>query len=394
MEQVKQGKRTAAFLGGVGLGAGLMYALDPDSGPRRRALLRDRTIHGMHVEEQTMEKGIRDLSHRLEGVLARLRHAFVPDLATDAVITERVRARLGRLVTHPSSIAVETVDGRVRLSGPVIERERARLVRAVALVRGVRLVDDALEAHAESEHVPGLQGPGKPRPRHTVLGLGREGWTPALRVVATGAGLFFGIRGILQRGLAGGVSTAIGVGLLARAITNRPPRQLLRMGAGRHGLEFQRTIIVDAPVAEVFRLLDRFENFPRFMAHVKEVRVAPEEPTRARWRVLGPGAEVEWDTVLTAREEGRLLAYQTLPGAKIVHHGVIRCEPVDEGRATRLDLRLGYAPAAGAPGHLLAQLFRKEPRHALEEDLLRLRSLLEETRGEARREGGAREEVR
>jgi hypothetical protein len=34
--------RTATLIGGLGLGAGLMYVFDPDRGKRRRAMARDK----------------------------------------------------------------------------------------------------------------------------------------------------------------------------------------------------------------------------------------------------------------------------------------------------------------------------------------------------------------
>ena len=36
------------LLGGIGLGAALMYMLDPDRGNRRRALVRDKLVRAAH----------------------------------------------------------------------------------------------------------------------------------------------------------------------------------------------------------------------------------------------------------------------------------------------------------------------------------------------------------
>ena len=42
-------KPAAALLGGIGIGAALMYLLDPDRGRRRRALVRDKAVHFARV---------------------------------------------------------------------------------------------------------------------------------------------------------------------------------------------------------------------------------------------------------------------------------------------------------------------------------------------------------
>jgi len=76
----------------------------------------------------------------LRSVTAALRPAPV----TDEAIRERVRAKLGRLAAHSRSITVMVEHGCVELRGPIETRERARVVRAVAKLKGVDAVVDLM----------------------------------------------------------------------------------------------------------------------------------------------------------------------------------------------------------------------------------------------------------
>jgi len=60
--------RTVAFLAGAGLGAGLMYILDPQQGRRRRALARDKAVSLAHEVQDTAEVVARDASNRARGL--------------------------------------------------------------------------------------------------------------------------------------------------------------------------------------------------------------------------------------------------------------------------------------------------------------------------------------
>jgi hypothetical protein len=57
----------------VGLGAGLMYFLDPQAGRRRRALVRDQVTHSVHATTDAIESTRRDLTNRAQGIAARTR---------------------------------------------------------------------------------------------------------------------------------------------------------------------------------------------------------------------------------------------------------------------------------------------------------------------------------
>jgi hypothetical protein len=76
----------------------------------------------------------------LHKILARVRPTPVADDAVEA----QVRRTLARHASEPNDIAVSIEHGCVDLRGPVETHERARLVRAVATVRGVDAVLDLM----------------------------------------------------------------------------------------------------------------------------------------------------------------------------------------------------------------------------------------------------------
>jgi hypothetical protein len=180
--------RGTIALTGLGLGAGVMYLADPQEGRRRRARLRDAIVHTGHLLEAATGRASRDIENRVAGLGARA----AASLATqpppiDDVLAARVRARIGRLVSHPGAIDVKAASGRIVLSGPVFNAEVEQLVEGVRAVSGVTQIDNQLEPHAQAGDIPALQGPGPLRLRGVPPGWAR--WTPTTRVMAGAAGL-------------------------------------------------------------------------------------------------------------------------------------------------------------------------------------------------------------
>lgn len=374
------------FLGGLGLGAALMYALDPQSGRRRRAMARDRLKSLTRRQRAFLGKGTRDLGHRLEGGV----HAVGGgDGASDKVLADRVRAALGRAVSHPSAIEVEVRGGCAILSGQVLERETRELMRRVGRVAGVKSVDDRLERHGTGEGIPALQGSGRV-PRH---GLERDIWPPAWRLVAGAAGLGTGAVGLARGGLTGKALLVGGGALMARAVTNRPVSRLTGVGGGRRMIELRKTLLVHAPIDEVYGFWTHVENFPHFMEHVHQVKVNKNNPLRSHWEVRGPGGvTMKWDAEVTRHVPDELFAWKTLPGSGVEHAGIVQFEEVGED-TTRVHVRMTYMPPAGALGHAVASLFGADPKSRMDEDLVRFKSLLEQGRTRAHGQQIAREEL-
>jgi hypothetical protein len=114
-------------------------------------------------------------------------------------LAARVRAELGRLVSHPRAVDVSAKDdGCIVLSGPILAGEADRTLAAVASVRGVCGVEDRLERHETADGVPALQG-GSPRLRARSALL-RDSWSPTTKLMvclsgtALAAGVGYAIR--------------------------------------------------------------------------------------------------------------------------------------------------------------------------------------------------------
>jgi hypothetical protein len=129
------------FMTAAGLGAGLMFLLDPDRGPRRRALIRDKFTKVNNDVEDWVSGMAKDLSNRVHGIRAELESKWRSDEAvTDEQLVARIRARLGHLVSHPRAIDVRVENGVLTISGPVLSHEAGRLLSGVSHVRGIRKV--------------------------------------------------------------------------------------------------------------------------------------------------------------------------------------------------------------------------------------------------------------
>ena len=215
----------AALLGGAAVGAAAMYVLDPDKGKRRRALVRDKTRALVADTRDAFGVAARDATHRIEGMRARARrlltNAPVPD---DLQLIERVRARMGRLVSHPHAIQVGANNGRITLSGPVLRHEMQRLLDAIRSVWGVSEVEDRLVAHDHADAISSLQG-GVEKHYAQPLFM-RESWAPGIRGAALLGGAVLSLYGMRQRSLAGCALTGAGLALALRAALNQPITRL------------------------------------------------------------------------------------------------------------------------------------------------------------------------
>lgn len=381
--------RRNRLLDGAVLGATLMYLLDRDRGARRRSLIRDQLVHLVRRGSEMSETIATDTRNRGRGMLAEQRSRFRRERVSDPVLEARVRATLGRLVSHPGAIEVTAESGRVALRGPILKDEESRLLSGIAGVRGVKEVENCLEPHTDAGNIPGLQGDAaRPEPRFELM---QEHWSPAARMLMGSVGGMMIVRGLRDSNPLGRVIGVAGLGIFARAISNLQMKRLTGVGAGRRALDFHKNIIIDAPVEEVFAFWSHYENLPLFLSHLKEVRETG--PGRSRWTAHGPGGvPVSWDSEVTSFQENRVIGWKSVGSAPVPNAGIVQFQPEPEG-GTRIDIRLSYNPPAGVLGHFFGKLMGVDPKRALDEDMVRLKSLLEQGRTRAHGESITRDEV-
>lgn len=356
----------------IGLSAGTAYYYDPQQGGGRRVELRDKAMRLRRQADQGLAVGVQDLRNRTRGVLAELSARAGGEQAADWVLEERVRARLGAYLRRPGLLEVRARDGIISLSGPALRQDAEALVQAARRTRGVRGVENNLQPVDSPEQFPAT-GLGAERggPRREWQ---QQNWSPAMRLLAGGGGGLLALYGMARRGLLGPALSLGGLFLAARAVTNMDPRTLLGLGLGENAIRVHKAINIHAPVDELYRFWSNFENFPQFMSHVQAVRT---ENGVSEWTVKGPaGAPVTFKAEKTRDVPNESIAWQTLPDSQVQHTGFVRFDENRDG-STRVTVQMRYVPPAGVMGHAAAKLFGVDPKQAMDDDLARLKGLLE-----------------
>ena len=210
-------------LGSLGLGALIMYLFDPQAGRRRRASVRDKIRRG---KNKTLDAIViaRDFKNRIIGLAAETRRLMHAEEVTDEVLAERIRSKLGGLVSHPSSVQVKVENRTAILSGPILTAEAEHLINHITSMRHVASVENRLEMHERGESIPGLQGKAGVRARNRM----QVNWSPTTRFIAGMVGATLALYGAKKLNLFGTAVATVGAGVLARALWNKRVRGAVR----------------------------------------------------------------------------------------------------------------------------------------------------------------------
>ena len=135
-------------------GAVVMYYFDPIAGRRRRALARDRGVAMGHELQGQVRAQSRRAADRMRGFMARSRASMTNIPVDDDILHERVRAKIGHLLEHPSAVEVHVHDGLVTLKGHVGADEIDDLLDMVSDMLGVEGVESRLALDGQEDMEP------------------------------------------------------------------------------------------------------------------------------------------------------------------------------------------------------------------------------------------------
>jgi uncharacterized membrane protein len=138
--------------------------------------------------------------------------------------------------------------------------------------------------------------------------------------------------------------------------------------------------------ADVYDFWHTLEHLPTFMVHLDEVGWLDDG--RSHWRATAPfGRTVEWEAETLADVPGERIEWRSVEGADIDNSGVITFRRAPGGRGTEVHVEIDYDQPGGKLGELVARYFGEEPHQQLDDDLRRLKQVIET--GEVVRSDGA-----
>ncbi len=145
---------------------------------------------------------------------------------------------------------------------------------------------------------------------------------------------------------------------------------------GRGEVTLQTGITIDRKPEELYSYWRDFEHLPQFMRHL--VDVTKLDASHSHWIAQAPfGKTLEWDSEVTEDIPNERIAWRSVEGSDIKHHGEIRFRPATGGHGTEVQVDMSYQPPGGKFATTMAQYFNGITQEKLHEDVRRFKQLME-----------------
>ena len=133
----------------------------------------------------------------------------------------------------------------------------------------------------------------------------------------------------------------------------------------------EKSIEVQKPVDQVYAQWTQFEDFPKFMENVEEVRQLDDK--HLEWKAKVAGSERKWKAEIVEQRPNQVIAWRAITGDK--NDGKVEFEPVNGH--TKVKLAVDYDPPVGVVGEVGDKLIQATPR-SVENDLKRFKEFIEQ----------------
>src|SRR3954470_13856388 len=103
----------------------------------------------------------------------------------------------------------------------------------------------------------------------------------------------------------------------------------LRGNKAQRSIHVERSFLINRPVEEVYSFWRNFENLPKFMRHLKSVKVtsAKESTWQARAPIAG---SITWDAEIVDEQENAFIVWRSKEGAMVPNNGSVIFDKASE----------------------------------------------------------------
>ena len=130
------------------------------------------------------------------------------------------------------------------------------------------------------------------------------------------------------------------VAVTALAVGGMMLSKQFKKNRNSHGTStIEESCEVNVPVKTAYNQWTQFEEFPKFMENVLEVKQLDDRPLH--WRAKVAGEEKEWDAEITEQVPDKRIAWRGVTGAR--NGGVVTFHKLSDG-AARIMLQIEYEP--------------------------------------------------
>lgn len=137
--------------------------------------------------------------------------------------------------------------------------------------------------------------------------------------------------------------------------------------------DHQASVVVNAPVEQVYPMFTHFNDFPKFMSFVKQVTYHDDQTSH--W-VVDVAGRHEWDAVNSDWIPNRQIGWKSTRGQE--NSGRVTFEPLGSNQ-TRVTVDVWYNPPGGVVGTVGEKLGVGDRfDHALQQDLNHFARMVEE----------------
>jgi uncharacterized membrane protein len=142
------------------------------------------------------------------------------------------------------------------------------------------------------------------------------------------------------------------------------------------GVRVEKAVTINSPRERIYAFWRNFENLPRFMKNLEAVEC--HDSLHSHWTAKGPiGTKVDWEAEIINETPNELIAWRSIEGSKVDNAGSVHFTPATGGRGTEVKVVLRYDPPGGVLGATVSKLLGEDPEMNVQEDLRRLKMLME-----------------